>query len=317
MDLVSVVILCWNRKNDVEESLLKLRNQTYSAIEIVVVDNGSTDGTQEMIEEAFPDVVYIRMEENIGIEAYNVGFKRAQGVYIVILDDDSFPADEAIERMVEKFNNDDALAIVAFDVRNFYSYDKSSVANFQEMQIKQDVEKRGKNDNIPIGIKQGKNSAAVDRYLMSFNGAGAGVRKEVLAQCGYYPGEFFLYWNEMDLAFRVLDYNYKIEFFSDVVSYHKFSVQNRTSWRAPFYYTRNAFWLIWKNYSAKKVFVETYKLIYSVFYFSLEQKTFIYMKAMINAFANINSIKDKRKPVQKKVEEGLRVPFNTSFTFFK
>ncbi|MDK2810643.1 MAG: hypothetical protein PWR27_1352, partial [Petroclostridium sp.] len=213
----------------------------------------------------------------------------------VILDDDSFPAEDAIEKMVERFEKDPMLGIVAFDVRNYFSYDETN-----------------KKENISKDT-----SAATDKYFMAFNGAGAGVRKEIMEKVGYYPEEFFLYWNEQDLSFRVLDAGYKIEFFSDIVSYHKYSPVNRVSWRAPFFYTRNAFWLLWKNYPMSMLVPLTFRLIYQVFYYSLEQATTIYLKALWSAVKDIKMIKGKRKPVHMHIAKNLRIPFEVSFTFYR
>ncbi|URZ00932.1 glycosyltransferase family 2 protein [Clostridium felsineum] len=295
--LVSIVTICWNRKAEICESLYNIKKIDYESLEIIVVDNASTDGTIEKIEKDFKEVKLVKMTKNLGIEAYNVGFKEAKGEYIVILDDDSFPEKNSIKRMVEKFQKDDELGMVAFDVRNYYNYDEVKKMNLEE--------------NFD------GEAAEADDYIMAFNGAGAGVRTNVLKEAGFYPEEFFLYWNEQDTAFRILDMGYKIKFFADVIAYHKYSPQNRTSLRAPFYYTRNAFFLVWKNYSTKFALKKTMELIYSCFYFSMEQKTSIYLKAMWNAFINFNKIKGKRKVVNKYIEENLRIPLNVSFTFYK
>ncbi|MDG0794580.1 glycosyltransferase family 2 protein [Cohnella ginsengisoli] len=209
--LVSVVMLAWNRSDDVRESLMRLREQAYQPLEIIVVDNASTDGTPEMVAAAFPEVSLLRMPENLGIAAYNRGFEKANGEFIVIIDDDSFPAKHAIGRMVDKFEANQQLAVVAFDVRNYASFDPT------------------RDDELPSVA-----TASSGDYLMSFNGAGAGVRKSVFEQAGYYPAEFFLYNNELDTAIRIHDAGYEIAFFADVVAYHKFSPVNRSSWRAPF-----------------------------------------------------------------------------------
>lgn len=295
--LVSLVSICWNRKAEICESLRRIKEIDYTKLEIIVVDNCSTDGTIEAIEGEFPEVKLIKMFKNIGIEAYNIGFKNAKGKYIVILDDDSFPQKNAVKRMVDKFEKDEKLGVVAFDVRNYYNYDEVKIQ-----------EEKGEDQNT---------AAESDNYIMAFNGAGAGVRRDVLEKIGFYPEEFFLYWNEQDTAFRILDLGYKIKFFSDVVSYHKYSPKNRASWRAPFYYTRNAFFLVWKNYSYSGVINKTLELIYDCFYYSMEQKTTIYLKAMMSAFFNVKKIKGKRKVVDKVIEDNLRIPLNVSFTFYK
>ncbi|MBV4428305.1 glycosyltransferase family 2 protein [Clostridium tyrobutyricum] len=296
--LVSIVTICWNRKKDILESLKGIFEIEYDNFEVIVVDNYSTDGTVESIENEFPEVKLIKMFKNIGIEAYNIGFKNARGKYIVILDDDSFPNKYAVERMIDKFENDEKLGMVAFDVRNYYNYDQVKSTEKQDM---------SKTDT----------AAKSKEYLMAFNGAGAGVRRELLESAGFYPEEFFLYWNEQDTAFRILNMDYKIEFFSDVISYHKYSPKNRSSWRAPYYYTRNAFWLIWKNYPAEQSLNLTMTMMYNCFYYSMEQKTFIYIKAMFNAFFGINKIAGKREVVKDYIWKNLRIPFNVAFTFFK
>lgn len=293
--LVSIVMLAWNRKEDVRESLTRIAEIEYDNYEVIVVDNASTDGTQELVKREFPYVNLIEMSENVGIKAYNVGFEQAKGDYIIIIDDDSFPAKTAMRRMVKAFEQDPQLGVCAFDVRNYYNYDD----------INQDID----NDE---GVK------AVPRdYYMGFNGAGVGVRKNVFKQIGYYPEEFFLYFNEMDCAYKIWDAGYKIEFFSNIVSYHKYSPANRASWRAPFYYTRNAFWLIWKHFPTNTAIKATAKLIYNCFYYSMEQKTNVYLKAMWDAFKNSSKLKGKRKPVSKEVVEKLRNPLNIAFTFYR
>jgi GT2 family glycosyltransferase len=296
--LVSIVILAWNRKDDVRESLIRIQEIDYTPLEVIVVDNASTDGTPEMIENEFPDVRLIRMFKNIGIEAYNIGFENAKGKYIVIIDDDSFPAKHAIQRMVQVFEEDEQLGVVAFDVRNYYNYDE----------IKNELERTD---------ESAKAKAIASDYLMSFNGAGVGIRRDLFKKIGYYPEEFFLYNNEMDCAFKIWDAGYRIEFYSNIVSYHKYSPKNRASWRAPFYYTRNAFWLVWKHYPMDMALKITLRLIYDCFYYSMEQKTTVYLKAMWSAFREAYKLKGKRKVVGRAIAEKLRVPFNISFTFYR
>ena len=296
--LVSIVMLAWNRKDDVRESLQHIQEIDYSPLEVIVVDNASTDGTAEMVEDEFPSVRLIRMFKNIGIEAYNIGFENSKGKYIVIIDDDSFPAKNAIQRMVQVFEEDEQLGVVAFDVRNYYNYDE----------IKNELEHTDETAEV---------KAVASGYLMSFNGAGVGIRRDLFKQIGYYPEEFFLYNNEMDCAFKIWDAGYRIEFYSNIVSYHKYSPTNRASWRAPFYYTRNSFWLAWKHYPIDMALKITLKLIYDCFYYSMEQKTTVYLRAMWSAFREVYKLKGKRKAVDRSIAGKLRVPFNICFTFYR
>jgi GT2 family glycosyltransferase len=292
-------MLSFNRKHDVEEGVQELMKQSYKNIEIIVVDNGSRDGTPGMVKNKFPEVTLIALEENIGVAAYNKGFQQAQGKYIVILDDDSFPGTNAIPRMVEEFEKNEKLGVVAFDVRNYYDYKKTNLIH-------------EKNETHEIQEKVEKKDTG---YQMAFNGAGVGIRKKCIDEVGGYPEEFFLYWNEQDLSIRILNAGYQIQWFPDIISLHKYSPSNRESWRAPFYYTRNLYWLTWKYFPFKKCLKDTIKLFYYSLYYTFEQKTTIYLEATMKALFKIGQI--KRKPVKKQITENLRLTFRLPFIYYR
>lgn len=296
LPLVSIVFLSWNRNEDLLSGLQHIAADDYPNLEIIVVDNGSHDGTPDRIAKHFPAVKLIALQDNIGVAAYNKGFQAATGEYVLILDDDSFPAHGALRRMAACFEADPLLGIVAFDVRSYSSYDDVCTTD---------------------STGQGDIEAASARYLMGFNGAGAGVRKQAFERAGYYPDEFFLYMNEMDLSLRVMDAGYRIASFADIVAYHKNSPVNRTSWRAPFFYTRNTFWVIWKNYPWRFLVPKTGALCYHVLYFSLEQRTLIYLKALWDAIRNIEKIVPLRRPITHTLAASVRFPLTLSFTFYR
>ncbi|MBF0591063.1 MAG: glycosyltransferase family 2 protein [Nitrospirae bacterium] len=300
--LVSVVMLCYNRREDAREGLQRLTTQSYKNLDIVVVDNCSSDSTAEMVQQDYPDVTLIRMPKNVGVDAYNEGFRRSRGQYVIILDDDSFPSDGSIKRMVEKFRDNPTLGIVAFDVRDYAQYNNVCPETTPT--------KTATDQKSPP-------SSGADAYIMSFNGAGAGVRREILDRLGGYPSEFFLYANELDLAFRVWDSGYRIEFFPDVVAYHKTSAVNRLSERAPFYYTRNTFWLTWKHYPFDMMLRANVLLMYYVFYHTLEQSTTVYLRAFADAISNLRQVRKRRKPVKREIASKMRVPLKLPFTMYR
>ena len=247
----------------------------------------------------------IAFPENIGIEAYNAGFRRARGTYILILDDDSFPAAKAIERMVGRFQEDAQLGIVALDV---HGYDC----------MEQDQKKKAEGQHPSTAADLSKTTTySPPKYLMSFNGAGAGIRRSVMEKVGYYPEEFFLYGNEIDLALRVWDAGYTVRMFPDIIAYHKASLTNRLSWRAPFYYTRNSYWLLWKHYPFLPALMRTFQLMYYSVYFSMEQATWIYLKALFSAWRGLPDALRRRRCVAWRVAAGLRIPWRNHFTFYR
>jgi len=291
---VSVTILSYNRKNDLRETITNVLKSKLNGIilEIIVSDNASNDGTVEMIENEFPNIILIKSDKNEGVKGYNAAFNIASGKYILILDDDSFPEINSIQRMVEEFENDDRTGIIAFDVRNYYDY--------------KDISK-----SISSSLMK-KNES---KYLMGFNGAGAGFRKSLFDKIGGYPEEFFLYWNEMDLAIRVLNLDYKIVEFSDIISFHKYAPSNRTSTRGPFYYTRNLYWIYWKYFPFQQSLFKTIRLIFYSILHSFEQNTLIYIKASLSAFLNIKKI--KKYKIKKSILQNLRISIKLAFIIFK
>jgi GT2 family glycosyltransferase len=290
---VSVVLVTWNRRADLRESLRRLLANGPPGQEVIVCDNASTDGTAAMLREEFPGVLAIDLPRNEGIGAYNAGLRRARGEFIVVLDDDSWPGPGAIGRMLERFAADSRLGIIAFDVRN------AALAGVATVPASR------------AGLEQ------APAYLMAFNGAGAGIRRAVLEEVGYYPEEFFLYWNEQDLSLRVLDAGWRIASFPDVVAYHRHSPVNRESWRAPFYYCRNAFWLVWKHYPLSRAVPLTIELGRLVARHSLEQRTTVYLRAACSAMRGALAIARARKPVGAEVAARFRLPLELGFTYFR
>jgi GT2 family glycosyltransferase len=177
---------------------------------------------------------------------------------------------------------------VAFDVRNYYDY--KNTGNTDEKKTR-------------------------TKYQLAFNGAGVGVRTKCIREVGGYPEEFFLYWNEQDLSIRVLDAGYQIQAFTDIISLHKYSPANRESQRAPFYYTRNLYWLIWKYFPLRTIIKDTIQLVFFSLYYTFEQKTVIYLKASLSALFNIGKI--KRKPAKKEVIKNLRLTYKLAFIYYK
>lgn len=102
--LVSVVIPTYNRRDTLQQCLASVTHQTYSNYEVIVVDDGSTDSTDEMIRWRFPDVRYIRQRTNHGpAAARNLGIEVARGEIVAFTDDDCQLPPEFLSRIVEGY----------------------------------------------------------------------------------------------------------------------------------------------------------------------------------------------------------------------
>ncbi|MBI3582469.1 MAG: glycosyltransferase family 2 protein [Nitrospinae bacterium] len=308
--MVSIVILTWNRKDDLIKTIDEVKKSTYiyrghntptsspplegwerGGMEIIVVDNNSEDGTPAVIKEKFPDVIFIRLEKNIGIGGYNIGMRKARGEYIVLLDSDSFPERNAIERMVKIFESDNKIGAVAFEVHN-------SQLTTNNLQL-----------TTQFNLRRG-------RDVYGYNGAGVGIRKECLERAGYLFEPYFLYFNEQDHAFRILQSGYKIKFHPEIIAYHKTSASSRLSSSAPYFYTRNLLWLIWRFYPIRYAFVSTILLFFYASLSTIQQRTFIYMKAILDAILGFSMVLSNRFVIDINIIKNARIPIRWAFTAY-
>jgi len=203
--MVSFVLATYNRCEAVRatlESLQSLRVEVQEA-ETIVVDNGSRDGTADRVRRSFPHVRLLVLRRNIGSCAKAVGVDRAEGEYVVFLDDDSHPRAGSVVRMVERFRADPRLAQAGFTV------------------------------HLPDGRLEG--GALPGVYV----GCGAGFRRDALRAAGNLDRTLFMQAEEYDLSFRLVRAGYDIAVFDDLHVEHMKTPQARLGWRTVYLDTRN------------------------------------------------------------------------------
>ena len=127
--MVSVVVCAWNNWPDLEMTIESALHQSYQNIEVIVVDNSSSDATAEEVPSRFGDRVrYIRQPNRDTAGAYNAGFEVARGEYIQFVDGDDVLAPNKIEKQMDVFQGNPDLDIVYGDARMFQT--QAGVANW-------------------------------------------------------------------------------------------------------------------------------------------------------------------------------------------
>lgn len=103
--IVSIIIDTYNHEKFIESAIESVLNQTFSQkdMEIIVVDDGSTDNTPERVKKYRDKIKYIYKNNEGQASAFNLGFKEAKGEYIVLLDGDDYCKEKRVERIVEEF----------------------------------------------------------------------------------------------------------------------------------------------------------------------------------------------------------------------
>jgi len=97
----SVIIPNWNGAHHLSVCLEALRDQTHSSLEVILVDNGSTDGSQELVATQYPEVRLVALERNLGLTGgNNAGFRAARGEVLISLNNDTEVAPGFVEALV-------------------------------------------------------------------------------------------------------------------------------------------------------------------------------------------------------------------------
>jgi GT2 family glycosyltransferase len=200
--LVSILILLYNREKQIAKSIESAVNQSYSNIQIVVVDNSSTDGSFNIVKENYPSIAIYSLDKNYGCPGgRNRGIAFCNGDYIFHLDDDGILDVNAITNAMRTMLIDADIGIVTGRVVDINKYDKNEV--FIESNIKKEV-----------GIFQGGVSLH---------------RKKIYSDVGFYPDDFFYGGEESFLSYRLLDSGFKIFKDESVILFHPInSIMNKS-----------------------------------------------------------------------------------------
>lgn len=119
--LVSVIIPVYNGERYLAEAINSVLNQNYQPIEIIVIDDGSTDKTSEIVKSFSSDVKYLYQNNSGTATARNYGISIAQGSFFAFLDADDLWVENKLEMQMKIFNNDSEVDIVFGKVKQFYS----------------------------------------------------------------------------------------------------------------------------------------------------------------------------------------------------
>jgi len=231
MPLISVVVVTWNRKEDILETVKSIYDQAYSNVEIVIVDNGSTDGTVEALRQAYPKVRLVELNRNIGIvSGRNNGIAATRGDIIFCLDSDASLGQDTLIRIVRKFQSESWLGVINCKIVNAYTRELDSIAGWAYTE----------ND---------KADQDLEFLSYSFSEGGCAIRKKVLDQVGLFWELLFFGREGEELSLRVWEAGYKILYYPKAIVYHRASQRKRLIGSEREYYSlRNCLYIYLVRY---------------------------------------------------------------------
>jgi len=238
--LVSVVIPNWNGAHHLPVCLDSLRRQAYAPLEILVVDNASTDGSRELLTRDYPEVHLIALPQNQGFTgACNAGIQAAQGEIIALLNNDTEVDPGWAAALVDAFARHPEAGLVASKILLFDRRDHLHTAGdlFR-------VDGRLFNRGV---WEKDEGQYDEETYVFSACGGAAAYRRTMLDEIGLLDDDFFFSCEDMDLAWRAQLAGYRCVYTPAAVVYHRLSATGGGV-TASYHDGRNLIWLLVKNY---------------------------------------------------------------------
>ena len=223
---VSIIILSWNTKELLKNCLESLKDLK---VEIIVVDNDSTDGSPQMVEGEFPKVKLIKNQKNLGFGAgNNQGMKMAKGDYFLLLNSDTVVKDKAPLKMVEFLAKNKEVGAVGCKLLNSDGSPQPSAGPFPNLWVSAVMlfAEHWLGDLVRSSFSKVKE---VDWVM----GAALMVRREVIKKAGLMDEGIFMYMDEVEWCYRIKKAGFKVMFYPGAEIIHLLGGSSTTGRRDP------------------------------------------------------------------------------------
>lgn len=244
--LFTVVIPNWNGRHHLQECLESLRVQSFSDLETLLVDNGSSDGSVEYVRQEWPGVEIVALPENVGFAAgVNRGIEASRGKFVVLLNNDTQVDPRWLESLAAAIRENPDVSIFASKLLNYYDRGViDSAGDAIDLSL----------GPYKIGEFQPSERFSERRFIFGACGGGGCYRRELFDRIGYFDEDFFAYFEDVDLSFRANWAGFRTFLVPDAVIYHKVAATSGASSknkdRFDILRRRNFIFLVVKNYPA-------------------------------------------------------------------
>ncbi|MPZ89245.1 MAG: glycosyltransferase [Nitriliruptorales bacterium] len=241
---VSIVVVNFDGRDYLERCLGSLRRLDYPAdrIEVIFIDNASTDGSVEYVRSAFPEVRVVVNEENTGFSpAVNQGAQLASGDHLALLNNDAEADPDWIKAAVQVLDLDDRVACVASkilrDDRRTVDFAGGQMAFYGHGFAKGNREPDDPSDSLP-------------RPTLFASGGAMIVRRELFLDVGGFDASYFAFFEDVDFGWRLWVLGHEVRYVPDSVVYHRHhgTIARFGYPRERYLLERNALATVFKNY---------------------------------------------------------------------
>lgn len=300
--LVSIIVVNWNGNEVLKNCFDSLTKMDYPNWELILVDNGSTDGSDKLIENYRPKIKHsiIKNNSNLGFaKANNQGYLKSNGEYVLLLNNDTKINADLLTKLVNRLEEDPSIGVIQPKI---YLMDKpgylDNAGSF--------LTKIGFLKHWGFLQKDGK-EFGLEKEIFSAKGACMLIRRKVIEDVGLFDDAFFSYFEESDFCWRVWLSGSRIIYFPKTHIYHKvgFTIRRLNVSDINFHYYKNRISSLIKNLELHNlIIILTAHLIISfgitlAFLIKLQPKnSFMIQKAILWNLFNIENILKKRDETQ-------------------
>jgi GT2 family glycosyltransferase len=209
----SVIVLSLNGQEYIRGCLQSLSESELRSLEIIVVNNGSTDATQEIVANEFPNVRLVNLPKNMGFAGgINEGLKRARGDVLIPLNDDTICTPGVVGRLVETLDESSDIGIVGCKI--LYP-DKKTLQHAGGW-----INPNGKTHHF--GYREVDEGQYDQRRDVDYvTGCMFAIRRELLERIGMLDDRYFpIYYEEVEFAVRARKNGYRVVYEPGAVLYH-------------------------------------------------------------------------------------------------
>ena len=271
--LVSINVLATNEKDCLSRCLKCIQRQTYSPIEVIIIDNASTDGTNEMLRSDFPEFAVITNPDNLGYcKSHNIAIRRCHGDYVMPLNADVFMEPGFVEAKVCAIESATNIGMVEGKLLRIAGHD-AAIPDEKTIDGVGTVLTRARRNFERGQGERDEGQYAEREFVFGASGAAPLYRREMLndieLEGEFFDEDFFIYRDEVDLAWRAQWLGWKCIFTPDAVAYHVRAYAPDKRRKVPKFFRqiqlRNRYLMIIKNSSVRNILLDLHHILWFEF----------------------------------------------------
>ena len=298
--MISIIIPNLNGEKFLKDCINSIINQEIDEkFEIIIVDNGSKDKSEDIIKKGYPEINFIKLDKNYGFaKAVNIGIKNSNGEYIVLLNNDIVLDKNFLKNLKKGLDDNPEVDFCAS--RILMINDKNLIYGAG------DIYKNNGTAELR-GYGKPKNLYEKSEFVFGACAAASIYRRELFEKIGLFDEDFFAYYEDVDLDWRAQLFGFKCLYVPEAIVYHYGSSTfgNFSDFKI-YYGTRNILLVLFKDvpdFFVKKYFLNILFIqIGRLIFFTLRGKLLPVIRALIDAFKMKKLMKEKRKEIYNNIK---------------